>query len=367
MQLKNSPMKLKIFTTLAALISCTFAMQAQTVVYSLPSTTVHLNVKAVRTSYTPGPYAGYAKKYLGIDVQQKAGTTYTLGDIKLTPYLEADRSQSYVINLSGAGKNVTPLTFLEFSSQGLIMLSDGNKGMENTWRFPSLSAGNEDMLSSEATGNLTSTETVLHRTELNESGEYELIAYKQSQVVEKSMEKKAQEAASMILTLRQNRVDIITGNTDATFSGDALRAAIEEIGRIEKSLMSLFIGTTSTSVQSMSFDVVPDSTHAEELIIAFRISDTQGLLPADDISGRPVVMEIIPEEGSNTTEQFIAESGQSGSRARYSQGQQTDIHYRIPAICTIKITDGQDLILQNRLPVYQKGQELTFPVSVLIK
>ena len=32
----------------------------------------------------------------------------------------------------------------------------------------------------------------------------------------------------MILSLRQNRINIITGNTDATFSGDALRAAIEE-------------------------------------------------------------------------------------------------------------------------------------------
>lgn len=53
----------------------------------------------------------------------------------------------------------------------------------------------------------------------------------------------------MILSLRQQRINIITGNTDATFSGDALRAAVEEIGRLEEEYMSLFTGTVGTSVQ----------------------------------------------------------------------------------------------------------------------
>ena len=61
------------------------------VIYSLPLTTIHLTVEAVCETYTPGPYSGYAKKYLGIDVPQEASTKYTLSKIRMTPYLEADR------------------------------------------------------------------------------------------------------------------------------------------------------------------------------------------------------------------------------------------------------------------------------------
>lgn len=52
------------------------------VIYSLPSTSLHLTVEAVCETYTPGPYCQWAKKYLGIDVPQEASTKYTLSNIK---------------------------------------------------------------------------------------------------------------------------------------------------------------------------------------------------------------------------------------------------------------------------------------------
>ena len=173
----------------------------------------------------------------------------------------------------------------------------------------------------------------------------------------------------MILSLRQHRINIITGNTDATFSGDALRAAVEEIGRLEEEYMSLFTGSTAASVQKMNFDVVPESGGAEELVIAFRISDTQGLLPPDEISGRPIVMEISPEvEGEDFySDQIIAEVESQKKRAKHEAALRGNIFYRVPAICTVRIVDGQNLVLKSRMPIYQKGQELTFPVHVLVK
>lgn len=338
------------------------------VIYSLPMTSIHLSVEAVCETYTPGPYSKWAKKYLGIDVPQEASTSYTLSNIRMTPYLEADRSCSYIVNLDGFLGEASPASFFEFSSQGLLLLSDESKGKGDSWRFPSIAPGTE-VLSSEATANLTSTETTLYRTVRNESGGYDRVAVRQSQVVEKSPEKKAQEAAAMILSLRENRINIITGNTDATFSGDALRAAVEEIGRLEEEYMSLFTGTTATSLQQMSFDVVPESGKSEELTVAFRLSDTQGLLPPDDVSGRPIVMEITPEDNEDVlyTDQIIAEVEPSKARARHEAALRGNIFYRIPGICTIRVIDGQNLILKSRMPVYQKGEDLTFPVHVLVK
>ena len=379
---KTYIMKLRIITVpvLAGIMALTAAGQnvnrlekGQTppdgvVIYSLPMTSIHLSVEAVCETYTPGPYSKWAKKYLGIDVPQEASTSYTLSNIRMTPYLEADRSCSYIVNLDGFLGEASPASFFEFSSQGLLLLSDESKGKGDSWRFPSIAPGTE-VLSSEATANLTSTETTLYRTVRNESGDYDRVAVRQSQVVEKSPEKKAQEAAAMILSLRENRINIITGNTDATFSGDALRAAVEEIGRLEEEYMSLFTGSTATSLQQMSFDVVPESGKSEELTVAFRISDTQGLLPPDDVSGRPIVMEITPEDNEDVlyTDQIIAEVEPSKARARHEAALRGNIFYRIPGICTIRVIDGQNLILKSRMPVYQKGEDLTFPVHVLVK
>ena len=337
------------------------------VVYSLPLTTVRLDVEAVCETYTPGPYCQWAKKYLGIDVPQEASTSYSLSRIRMTPYLEADRSCSYVVNLDGMLGEASPASFFEFSSQGLLLLSDENKGNVNSWRFPSMAPGS-GTLASEATANLTSTETTLYRSVRTEGGGYDRVAVRQSQVVEKSTEKKAQEAASMILSLRENRLNIITGNTDATFSGDALRAAVEEIGRLEEEYMRLFTGTVSSSVQAMSFDVVPASGPEEELTMAFRISDSHGLLPPDDITGRPVVMEIVPEDAEDFySEQVVGEIEAAKPRAKHEAALRGNIYYRVPAICSVRIVDGQNLILKSRIPVYQKGQDLSFPVHVLVK
>lgn len=379
---KTNSMKLRVITALALAGAVTVSAAGQNVnriepgqtppdgvvIYSLPSTSVHLTVEAVCESYTPGPYSQWAKKYLGIDVPQEASTKYTLSNIRMTPYIEADRSCSYIVNLDGFLGEASPASFFEFSSQGLLLLSDENKGRENAWRFPSI-APDATVIASEATENLTSTETTLYRTVRNDKGGYDRVAVKQSQVVEKSPEKKAQEAASMILSLRQHRINIITGNTDATFSGDALRAAVEEIGRLEEEYMSLFTGSTAASVQKMNFDVVPESGGAEELVIAFRISDTQGLLPPDEISGRPIVMEISPEvEGDDFySDQIIAEVESQKKRAKHEAALRGNIFYRVPAICTVRIVDGQNLVLKSRMPIYQKGQELTFPVHVLVK
>lgn len=374
-------MKLKLFTTLTLVSILTAGAAAQNinrlekgqtppdgvVIYSLPTTVIRLSVEAVCETYTPGPYSQWAKKYLGIDVPQEAGSTYTLSRISMTPYIEADRSCSYIVNLDGLLGDASPASFFEFSSQGLLILSDENKGRSDAWRFPSIAPGQED-LGSGATSNLTSTETTLYRTVRNESGGYDRVAVRQSQVVEKSPEKKAAEAASMILSLRQSRIDIITGNTDATFSGDALRAAIDEISRLEEEYMSLFTGTRVTSTQTKSFDVVPGAGKEEELTIAFRISDTQGLLPSDNVSGRPIVMETVPEDNEDFyTEQVIDEAKASRARAKYEAATRGDIYYRVPGICTVRVIDGQDLILESRVPVYQKGQELSFPISVIVK
>jgi hypothetical protein len=43
------------------------------------------------------------------------------------------------------------------------------------------------------------------------------------------------------------------------------------------------------------------------------------------------------------------------------------VYYRIPAVCTVKLMDGEKLMLQGRMPVYQLGLESSIPLNVIFK
>lgn len=330
-------------------------------VYSLPNTVLLLTVDAEREVYTPGPYAKFAQKYLGINVPQEAKDSYQLLSIKVSPYLEADPSVRYIMNLAEVRNPQAATGLLKFTSQGLVLLSDQEKGQGSYWSFPTL----VDKLaidSKEATQNFTSTEITLYKNVKKSEGGYEKVAIQQSQVVEKSVEKKAQEVADLIFKLRQKRIDIIIGDTDATFSGEALGAAIKEINRLEEDLMSLFLGKTETASQSMVFTVVPKADAPRQLYIAFRFSPTQGILPPATLTGRPVVLELTPEIVKTAN---VSEETSKKKTTESDPKKNPLIYYRIPSVCQLKVLDGEELLLQSRIPVYQLGETLSFPVKML--
>ena len=345
---------LKLMFAAVALATLSFNASAQKkeadpegfLTYSLPSTTITLEVEAVQEKFYAGPYAKYAEKYLGIKARQEDEATFQLTEISMTPYVEADQSRRYSLNVK---KGTIEATFLKLTAEGLISFSDGNFATESIWRFPMRTTGDFSDLG--VTSNLTSESTTLYK-----STKTDKVSVTQSMVVEKSPEKRAAETAEMILSLREKRLQIVTGDTDATYSGEAMGAAIEEITRLEKEYMTLFIGYSEYQTQKMKFEIIPEADRESQMYIAFRLSDTVGLVPADNLTGRPIVMEIVPQE--------FAQPEVTPLETRNAK--EVEAYYRIPAICNVKIIDAGNLLLQNRMPVYQLGKESSLPVNVIL-
>lgn len=334
---------------ITALLAIPAFMQAQTgvadpqgaLVYALPMTSVKLEIEASQENFYAGPYAKYAQKYLGIDARQKDAVTFTVTSARMTPSVEADMSARYTVNPGAAMP-----AFLTLTSQGLVSVSS-SASEETVWRFPA--AGKADFSGRGVTSNLTSEAATLYRNVKNESS-YNKVAVQQEMVVQKSPDARAKEAAEMIFNLRKKRVQIITGDTDATFSGEALNAAIEEISRLEKEYMSLFTGYSEYSLQKMNYEVVPSKDNENQIYVAFRISDSKGLVPADDLSGKPYLLEFVYEPVAAPAGKQSASGG-------------TLAHYRVPASCNVRLSDGVNVLLQSRMPVYQLGIESTFPLK----
>lgn len=332
---------LSITLALAALMPAA-RMSAQdpvgTVSYALPKTAIVLEVEAVRENFYAGPYAKFAQKYLGVDARQEDQSTCTLSAVKMIPTIEADQNNRYFVT---PDKN--SMSFLALTSQGLIAVNDGNFGNGAEWRFASQAGA--DFSDKGVSSNLTSEATTLFR-----GVDGNRVGVQQSMVVQKSLEQRAQEAAEMIFELRKKRVQIVTGDTDATYSGEAMGAALAEIAALEKEYLSMFIGYSDFQTQKMKCDVVPEKDRKSQTYVAFRLSDTDGIVSADNMSGKPYLLELTPQP--------VSPAAGKGTAARGNVAV-----YRIPAICAVKLTDGVNPILQDRVAVYQLGVESYFPLS----
>ena len=107
-------------------------------------------------------------------------------------------------------------------------------------------------------------------------------------------EEQAAATAEMIFSLRKHRLDLITGEAGENVFGAGLKAALDEIARMEKECLDMFYGSKSTTEQIHTFDITITPDKNEYLVCRF--SDDAGIVSADDLSGKPIVLKVETEK-----------------------------------------------------------------------
>ena len=82
-------MKKVLFFTVVLFASAVFAQAQGT--YALPQTVISLEVEAVKETFHAGPYARYARKYLGIDARPSDESRCHVSAVRMVSYAEARR------------------------------------------------------------------------------------------------------------------------------------------------------------------------------------------------------------------------------------------------------------------------------------
>ena len=179
-------MRLSFIAVISALLAVpvhSFAQGTGDLAYSLPMTTVQAQVTAVHEAFFAGPYAQYAKKYLGLEVRQKNSTSVHVTGVTLVPKVEADMNARYSVS---PGKTIDSMTAL--SAQGLISFGSKAEAETVSWRFtPYVSSNFNDK-------GITSPETVEKRTtyrDVQTDTSFTRIAVQQDFVVTKTLEQTA--------------------------------------------------------------------------------------------------------------------------------------------------------------------------------
>ena len=85
-----------------------------------------------------------------------------------------------------------------------------------------------------------------------------------------TVEQQAQAAADMIFALRRHRKELITGEAGENVFGAGLAAALEKIAAIEKQILDMFYGTTTTAIQEYRYTITPTAEQTSYTVCRYR-------------------------------------------------------------------------------------------------
>lgn len=159
-------------------------------------------------------------------------------------------------------------------------------------------------------------------------------------------EEAAASAAATVFSLRKHRLELITGEAGENVFGGGLQAALDEIAREEQALLELFLGKHVVSTLTRRFYVRPAADKRQYVVCRF--NGEKGLLPANDLTGNLVVLQIDPAE---TTPSSIPEAGEKDpnvARCRIAN----------EATCTLSVAG--ETCAEAVLPIFEFGRTITY-------
>jgi hypothetical protein len=131
----------------------------------------------------------------------------------------------------------------------------------------------------------------------------------------------------------------------------------KELGQMEENYLSLFIGKSARQTYEFSFDFIPGSKSVKGEVF-FRFSEDRGVLPKNDLSGRPIVID------ANRIENLAGKQTGLSSSENPAAGK-SGVYYRMPGMAEVRIMDGSTQLAGARLPIAQFGTIAPVPEDLL--
>jgi hypothetical protein len=329
-----------------------------TLIYSIPKTTLRITVEATREITKRGPYHQFAERYLGIaGVPVQDLNKWRIDNIRIDSYQEADPEQYYILRTND--RHVT--NFFTLNAEGFILPLNQKQLPELGGTLYRRIGEQEGILYTDLSIHprvVEETRTVMRM--VRQDTAFVNVPVLERQSVTRSMDAKAAEAADLVFELRSNRFKLLSGDLDLFPDGRATEAIIKEFAKLERDYLDLFTGKIFEEKHEFTFEYTPDPGKMEgggEYHILFRISEDEGILAANDVSGRPVTLRLEKERKTDRIRNFEQPESRNGSPGR--------LFYRIPDVAGISLADGNKTIARSRVLVSQYGKVVSIPPDFL--
>lgn len=336
-------MKKTIFS-LFVLCACMLQTTAQTVeqnepilIYAMPKTVLVFDVQIEKIQERVGKFYLYSQRYLQTsDVITENKTWYEIKNISMRTKTIADEQRKFKV-VPNKDLNTTYLTL---DGNGILAGINYDVPFENT-----ISETEEVEI---PTKEITST--------------FDLPMFNEEQILANSISKMAAITAKQIYRLRDSRINWITGDVDQLpADGASMQAILDELSETERALCELFVGKTIKENFTETIEFVP--TDAVNNHVLFRLSNQNGLVPSDDLSGTPVFLSIAAQKPSyrKLTAEELKDKGKTKSENMPA------VFYNLPGKAKVSVKEGTNCIFTTELIVPQFGVNVSLPKNMFLK
>ncbi|MBR6903964.1 MAG: DUF4831 family protein [Bacteroidales bacterium] len=234
--------------------------------YALPTTTLKMTVSVSKVQDVRGYFADYAESLLGLtNIIQQNRTYYTLNSVDVEPVATPDESKIYCAYTSNA--DIAKLWQEESrTATDVLAAAPLNTYTIHTATLPDFFKNYADISYTQQSEAFVDTKII--------DGVVTQVPASHTKTVSKSFESKAREAADAIMKSRKDQYNLVAGEQETPYSGEALQTMLAELKAWENNYMSLFTGISIADTITYVFYVTPESLSP---VTAFYFDATKGL------------------------------------------------------------------------------------------
>jgi hypothetical protein len=307
------------------LLCSSLSAQTQTSIYTpgvtpegatfcLPKTAIRVSVLTEKRTYQPGEFSIYAQRFLRLNnVSTEPSVVHRVINVKQTAEGVADTSKIFSVKFN----NKTSAINVALSEDGTLRavnVQPEEAPMPTVFQpSPRLPLPDPHQLMTQ---------------EILAAG---------------SIAKMAQLTAQEIYDLRDNRNLLIKGQADfMPHDGEQMKMMLQQMDLQDRSLTSLFSGTTTCDTVEHIFYICPSSDIQNQTL--FRFSKHFGMVDADDMSGVAYHINV-------TDLKTVPRTPENAKRKKTENG----LYYNVPGRLRSTITCGADILADDEFPAAQFG------------
>ncbi len=323
----------RLFFILAIIIPC--LTQAQTITegesvlfYSLPKTEFVINVTVELVTEKPGIFYQYSERFLATsDVITADKKFYRLKDISIEPRTVRDPERTYQITPN----KKSLATYITVNDEGMLC-----------------------GINVAPTKIIKESKKTLTENQASKRINQKLLPLSEEYMLAGSTVKMAEGAAKQIYRIRDNRIDLLSGDVDnMPTDGASLKAVMAEMEAQEKQLTELFTGTTTVETVTQTVIYTPTSAVSDK--VAFRFSSLQGVVAADDLSGEPYYLNI----------SYKPIKTEAPEKPKKLKKDEVEVFTILPVSANVKFDDGDKILFEDTLTLPQLGVLVPIPFDTM--
>lgn len=326
-------------------------------IYALPYTQIRVAVNFEHHDYSAAPYAEFANELLGIS-GKSIDSIYAIKSIEVSTQNQADPKLYYFVDPN----KVT----VSIDSRGLLSAIGSFDSQNSESNDAFVVEKTSDIASSVASYNLYDRVDTFY-TRKDKPGKPSFVSSKKDV---KSLRQRAVAAAKDIEEIQEKKRQLVFGEFEGNYNGDAVRFLYEQLTERENQLLKFFTGNTTTETVVFWVDPKNDKSLIDsQEVELFRFSPMFGLVDSTNDYATVVRCQIRSDNRLKLATRFIRFRTSS-----FSDGKFLDNHtfkYRVPETATVIIYGREvgakdneiDFCFEKQVKISQFGSIANLPTG----